>query len=73
MTEPRRARWFLPVRDERLQEPALLGQPDGSGVGEGYFARPDADALRQRSGVQAHRQAHGDDSVTGHRHGCITQ
>lgn len=36
-TEPGRARRFLPVRDERLQEPALLWQPDGPGIGEGVL------------------------------------
>src|SRR5690606_40646656 len=37
------------------------------------FARRGADALRQRSGVQAHRQAHCDDRVTEHRHCRSTQ
>src|SRR5690606_33913097 len=37
------------------------------------FARRGADALRQRSGVQAHRQAHCYDRVTEHRHCRITQ
>jgi hypothetical protein len=73
MTEPGRAGRFLPVRDERLQEPALLGGRMGTASAKGCFARPDADALRQLSGVQAHRQARCDDSVTGHRHGRITQ
>ncbi|MBV6415866.1 MAG: hypothetical protein CMLOHMNK_00389 [Steroidobacteraceae bacterium] len=47
MTEPRRAKRFLPVRDERLQEPALLGSRMDTASAKGYFARPDADALRQ--------------------------
>ncbi|AMN47728.1 hypothetical protein ACG33_11585 [Steroidobacter denitrificans] len=47
MTEPKRARRFLPIRDERLQEPALLGSRLGPASAKGYFARPDADALRQ--------------------------
>lgn len=37
------------------------------------FARLRADALRQLSGVQAHRQAYCDDSVPRYRHGCIIQ
>ncbi len=52
MTEPRRARRFLRVRDERLQEPALLGGRMDTASAKGYFARLGADALRQRSGVQ---------------------
>lgn len=35
VTEPRRVWRFLPVGDERLREPALLGGPVGSGIGEG--------------------------------------
>lgn len=38
MAEPKRARRFLPVRDERLQEPALLGSRMGPASAKGYFA-----------------------------------
>lgn len=39
MTEPKRAWRFLPVRDERLQEPALLGGRMGTASAKGDFAR----------------------------------
>jgi hypothetical protein len=55
VTEPRRVWRSLPIRDERLQEPALLGSRLGPASAKGYFARRGADALRQRSGVQARR------------------
>lgn len=51
MTEPKRVGRFLPVRDERLQEPALLASRMGTASPKDYFARPDADALRQLFGV----------------------
>ena len=73
MTEPRRVWRFLPsgmstcrnlrsraagwVRPRRRRNLARLG----------------ANALRQRSGVQARRQARCDDSVPMHRHGRTTQ
>jgi hypothetical protein len=52
-TEARRA--VPPFRDERLQEPALLGGRLGPASTKGDFARSGANALRQRSGVQARR------------------